>query len=307
MSWWRSTPPPDPVPPVPTTVSVDEFNSFKRELHEGLDFIRQAVVPQQAPLEVQEDTLAAPVIDDVPDDDYQSALENLQSPDFDGDRRSQVRIIQKREKAERERLKHEVLSTVHREISSRDAIIHTVNGQNIQTGLQSLPYYSLLKKEIDDQLARVPLAQRTMAMATVIHNQIESQNRTRVIDYEIARRQQAQEDQQRTITDIPGRRGAPGSKPDAITFESYFGTEVSAPDATARGIPLWDARSRTRRDANDFAQSRGFENANDYAAFSQAMMQITRCPNCFMEAYNGKPCMCGSAHPASERVTLPLK
>lgn len=307
MPFWRKDPEPetkeDPKPE-PTYATKDEISSLRQEIHQGLDWLRESYLPGLAQQRQPETRPDEPPIRDVSDDDYTQALDNLQNPDFDGNRREALRIIQTRESASRERLRRDILGEVKREIGSIRPQLEEAQETITRQGLNALPYYSLFKKDIDTALAKVPAGQRTMQVATLLHNQLVGSNHQAVIDYEIAERARRAKEAEPPLT-VPGRRGTPGQRDAKPTFEDTFGERFSDSNERIHGAPLWDKRSRLHRDPDSFAQARGFDNANDYAEFSHAMMAIEPCPNCFMEVIKGE-CNCKNINQFNNRHTLNL-
>lgn len=289
MPWWKKDPEPDPKPsePAPKYVTEEALQHFQREVTEGLSFLRENFTPQRRESD-EPPPSTPPAIRDVSDDDYQTALDNLQNPDFDGDRRAQMRVIQVRESASRERLKRDILQEVETRYSAHSQALANVNEEITRRGLNELPYYKLFKREIDAALSKAPIENRNMQMAQIIHNQIIASNQSKVIDYEL---------EQRKLKDVPVDSDIPGrshrSQRDAkVTFSSQFGEEISDLDASVPGgIKVWDRASRTHRSPDDFAKGLGFENADDYAQFSQSLNEITTCDRCFSEIFQGK-CNC---------------
>lgn len=276
--------------PDPLYATRDELTQMRREITEGLTWIKDKVIPRND--DPQDDTSTRlPEVKDVSDDQYQAALDNLQNPDFDGDRRAQLRTLQVREEANRERLRRDVLSETRREIQSILPQVHSLNEEITRTSLQALPYYTLFKKDIDDALTKVPMGQRNIQMATLIHNQLVGNNTQAVVDFEIAERARKAAEHDAALAP-PGRSRTPGTRDAKPDFASTFGDRFSDPKERIHGAPLWNERSPHHRDPDSFARSRGFDDANDYAEFTHAMMAIEPCPNCFMEPGRDGKCQC---------------
>ena len=291
MPWWKKEDPkepdkkPDPEPP--KYVTKEELDSFKTSLQ---DTIVSTLTQRTDPPPRHDPPPKEPEpIDDVSDADYQAALDNLQNPDFEGDRRAQLRVVQKRESASRERLKRDIFSEMDRRLSSQQSTLHQVNEEITRNSLNSLRYYKLFKKEIDEAIAKVPPEQRTTQIAQLVHNQIVAMHQDQVIEHEIKERERIAKEKQPLDTDTPNRRQR--SQTQKPTFVEVFGENLADPNARMHGAPLWDQHSRGHRDPEDYARSIGFESADEYAEYATNILAIEPCPKCFAEIVQGK-CNC---------------
>lgn len=155
-----------------------------------------------------------------------------------------------------------------------------VNLELGQQALNGMPYYQLLKKDVDEQLASVPVQQRTPQMRQWIYDRTVGANLDKIKAFDAA--ETARIAKEREELDPPGRQQQRDAAP---TAETVFGDTLLKPNATWHGGgQMWAKRS-----PDAWAKSRyGVENINQAAVFATNVMAVDDCPECFVPIVNNK-------------------
>ena len=162
----------------PTFVNKEDFDSFKTNVIASL---RQPTQTQsQSTVQVPEPPKEEP-IDDISNDDYESALLNLQDQEFEGDRRSLIRSIEKRKKADEERINRRVTTQINQIRQETSEQLGNLTTHAAQAATSSLPNYNLFKDEIDQAVNNLQPTQRSPEMVKFIHDQVSGQNIEKVL------------------------------------------------------------------------------------------------------------------------------
>lgn len=299
MAWWNKQEEKKPADgqqqePQPKYITEEHFNAFREDLRSMLR------PPEPAPRQ-DTGTPDVPQIDDITDEEYEAAVTNLTNPDYDGDRRLEFRKVQKREKAQQTRNRQSILEEVGRRTATQHILLDSLSTEVTKQHLNSLPYYSLFKKELDQAIAALTPEQRTVQNVQIIHNAFVGapENQDKVYEY------RKQQDSRAALPDhdIPGRKSPKDTRP---KFVQIFGERMAdSEEIIMNQGKLWRQNSRSQRDPDDFARSRGYDSANDYAEFAENMMKIESCPDCYMEVIDGK-CNCAAIGQFSGRQHISL-
>ena len=274
----------------PQYVSMDAFNkgmdevrSMTSKLDQFAGLVTGALTSSQSgPAPIREAPPQEPAIDDITDEDYAVAV-------LQGD----AAKITKRTKAEVERAKREIKHEYNARFSVLEGqgmgILDQVNTELGQQALAGMPYYVLLKQDIDAQLKTIPAHQRTPEMRQWIYQRTVGANLDKIKAHDQAEETRIR--QEREALDIPGRTQSKDAK---LTAASVFGEDILSPTTTWRGGGnLW-----ARRTPDEWARARyGTKDINEAAAFASNVMAIDDCPRCFSPVVQGK-CHCRQARSA---------
>lgn len=260
------------------TRGMDEVRSMTSKLDTFAGLVTGALsMPQPGPSPTSHASPSQePVIDDITDDDYATAV-------LQGDHVK----INKRTKAMIDREVRQVRQTYDARFAILEGqgmgILDQVNTEVGQQALAGMPYYVLLKADIDSQLKTIPAHQRTPEMRQWIYQRTVGANLDKIKLHDQA--EETRIKQEREVLDTPGRTALRDTKP---TAASVFGEDILSPTMTWRGGgALW-----ARRTPDEWAKARyGTKDANEAAVFAANVMAIDDCPRCFSPLIQGK-CHC---------------
>lgn len=164
------------------------------------------------------------------------------------------------------------------------SILDQVNTEVGQQGLATMPYYQLLKSDIDTALKQLPAHQRTPEMRAHIYHATVGINLDKVKAHDAAEAVRIQNEREQL--DPPGRRQSEQDL--GPTPESIFGEQLLKPTATwMGGAQIWG-----RRSPDSFAQQRyGTKDMKEAAVYAANVMALGDCPRCFGPVIAGK-CHC---------------
>ena len=152
-----------------------------------------------------------------------------------------------------------------------------------QGALNTMPYYQILKKDIDSALATLPPHQRTPAMREHVYHAVVGKNLDKVRAHDAA--ESVRLSQERESTTTPNRTSTRQTGP---TPESVFGESILSPQATWKGgASLWSRRSPEQWTASRY----GTSNLQEAATYVTNVMAISDCRQCFSPVVAGK-CHC---------------
>ena len=144
------TPPASTDPPAtPTFVTMDQFSAFQTTLMSQIQSLSNVATPgtEKQPAQTAT-TTTLPAIEDVTDEQYNVAVENGGA--------GAAAIISKRHKADQERMRREMLGNIQQIQTAGVGAIGSLMKQQLST----LPYYDILKNDIDTALQQMgPTAQ----------------------------------------------------------------------------------------------------------------------------------------------------
>lgn len=265
--------------------ALDEVRGLNSKLDQmtGL-FTGFLATPGQKGQGQQAQQAQEPPIDDVTDDEYSDAV-------LKGD----AEKISKRMSAVTERKAREIRRDYDQRISLLErqgmGILEQVSGEVGQGAMNTLPYYQLLKADIDAALKQLPVHQRTPEMRAHIYHATVGANLDKVKAHDAAETVRVQA--QRDAEHAPGRQHAQDQGPSPATI---FGEDILRPDARWRGgANLWGRMQHGRTVTPDgFAQNyfhtKDIQEASVYAS---NVMALDDCPRCFGPLIGGK-CHCRS-------------
>lgn len=216
-------------------------------------------------------------IEDITDEQYADAVLRGDAP-----------LIQKRTKAEISRAERTMRKDYDARFRTLEqqgmGILDQVSSEMGQQALAGMPYYQILKADIDAQLKTIPAHQRTPEMRQWIYERTVGANQEKVFTFRQA--EEARIRQEREEVGAPGRTREDRNA--APTGASVFGEELLAPTATFRGGgALW-----SRRSPDEWARGRyGTKDINEAAVLATNVMGLSDCPQCFGPVIGGK-CHC---------------
>ena len=275
-------PDPDPQQAMPF-VTPDQLNTANTSLRtEITSLITNAMSEVRGTLagfqagQPQYQPQGLPAIDDVSDDDYHEAL-----------RVGDVQVLSKRERANAEKLARAAANEVNRARAEVTPVIENLSTELASSILGSLPYYPMLKKDVDSLLQTIPAAQRTRQVIEHIYHSVcgRPENLSKIREHEQTQAQQRETELAMASNTTVQRRGT--RQPDA-SFESVFGENLSNPTASLHGSgPLWQGR-RSGYDPDSYGRDMGFKDKNDFTRFATAVMSVEDCPLCYSPVIGGK-------------------
>lgn len=129
----------------PTFVTMEQFNTFQTTLMSQIQQLSGVAAPGTGtrPQAVAPVAPTLPAIEDVTDEQYNTAVENGGA--------GAAAIISKRHKADQERLRREMLATTGQ---IQEMGVNAI-GSLMRQQLSNLPYYDILKPDIDAALAQM--------------------------------------------------------------------------------------------------------------------------------------------------------
>lgn len=134
---------PTPAGAQPTFVTMDQFNTFQTTLMSQIQQLSGVAAPGTRSQTALPATPTVAPIEDVTDEQYNTAVEN-------GGVGAAV-IISKRHKADQERLRREMLATTGQ---IQEVGVNAI-GSLMRQQLSNLPYYDILKPDIDAALSQM--------------------------------------------------------------------------------------------------------------------------------------------------------
>ena len=273
-------------PTTPQYVPVEQFNdalNSVKELGSKFDTFQGLVTAaftgggqQQRQAPTAPVRAPEPEIPDITDDEYADAV-----------LRGDAAKLAIRTEAVAQRRVREVEQRLGQRIGQLEthgmAVLEQVTGEVGQSSLAKMPYYQLLKGEIDGMLESLPAFQRTPAMREHCYEAVVGKNVDKVMTFR--QQEQARIAQEREALGVPGRTA--GQQDDTPTGASVFG-DVIKNGATWQGSgQLWG-----RKSPNEWAKSRyGVESIDQAAVYATNVMGISDCPQCFGPIVGGK-CHC---------------
>lgn len=260
----------------PAYVDQATFNRALDDVRSIGSKLDQFLGGQQQPQQTTQPVVEAP-IDDISDEDYADAL-----------LRGDAARITRRNKAEVERasraIKHDYDQRFARLEGQGMAILDQVNTEVGQQAMGGMPYYGLLKNEVDTQLKALQPHQRTPEMREWIYQRTVGANLEKIKAHDQA--EEARIRQERQTVTTPGRdREGRDATP---TAASVFGEDMMSPNATVKGGgQLW-----RRHTPDEWARNRyGTKDANEAAVMATNVLALSDCPQCFGPVIGGK-CHC---------------
>jgi hypothetical protein len=172
--------------------------------------------------------------------------------------------------------------------------------------LESKEHYQTYKKEIDAQIAQVPIQQRTPEILEAVYKYVIGDKQEEIFTRRMeANARKAQEDAVADSNARTARGQGGGMNTEDETFAGVFGETLAQQGARWEGGgDLWSGR---HRNPNEFAQNLGYENADAYAKAATVIMSIQDCPNCFSpmtEAAQGEQHQC-PVPSTTHRLSIP--
>lgn len=216
-------------------------------------------------------------IEDITDEQYADAVLRGDAP-----------LIQKRTRAEiarAERTMRKEYDTRFKTLEQQGmSILDQVSSEIGQQSLAGMPYYQILKAEIDTQLKTIPAHQRTPEMRQWVYERTVGANITKIREFDRTEEMRIARD--RDAVDVPGRsRDGKGVQP---TGSTVFGEEILSPTATVRGGgQLWANRTPEEWVRNRY----GTKDVNEAAILVTNVMALDNCHQCFGPIIGGK-CHC---------------
>ncbi len=271
--------PPAYVPMDRFNAALDEVRGLNSKLDQVTGLMSGFIGNSQPGSTIRQDSPAPQeaAIEDVTDEEYSAAV-------LQGD----AAKITKRNKAEIERAKREVKREYDARFKALEgqgmAILDQVNTEQGQQALSGMPYYSLLKADIDVQLKTIPAHQRTPEMRQWVYERTVGANQEKVWAHKQAEEERIK--QERDALSTPGReQHAREAKPTGATV---FGENILNPTTTWRGGGnIW-----ARQSPDEWARARyGTKDINEAAVMATNILAISDCPRCFGPIMNGK-CHC---------------
>ena len=258
------------------TAALDEVKGLNSKLDQFTGLLTGMLGTQPGQQTPPQPPAQEPAIDDITDDDYADAV-------LKGD----AARITKRTKAEVERARRDIKKDYDARFARLEGqgmgILDQVNTELGQHALGSMPYYQLLKADVDAALKQLPAHQRTPEMRAHIYHAVVGANEEKV--YAHRRAEEARIAKEREALDTPGRGKEQSQGP---TPSTVFGDELLKPTTTWRGgAGLWSKRS-----PDQWAQARyGVENIQQAAIYASNVLALDDCPRCFGPIIGGT-CHC---------------
>ena len=158
-------------------------------------------------------------------------------------------------------------------------MIGQINTRMTKESLKTMPYYSYVSKQIEDQIGALPAEQRTPELAQWFYDAAVGKNIDEITARESERK--AREKAKTVLPEESNMNGRTQPKDHVTTFAGVFGTEIADADAMwpAGGL-LWQKNHDT---PDRFAKNLGYRDADHYAKVSQFIMATEPCPDCFRD------------------------
>lgn len=270
----------------PQYVSVEQFNSALGEIktmsqrfEDFSGLVQSAFTGGQLNAAPRVQPRAAdtePAIVDLTDDEYNDALLRGDAAKI-GIRTNA--IVERRLREER----HASNARFERLESQGMAILDQVQNEVGQTSLARMPYYTIVKSDVDRMLEALPTHQRTPQMREHCYNAVVGANVEKIMTFRQTEDQRIAQERE-AATSMPGRTKERDEGP---TPDTVFGTTVR-PDATWTGSgKLWGHKT-----PDEWAKNRyGVENMQQAAVYASNVMAIDDCQQCFSPIVGGK-CHC---------------
>jgi hypothetical protein len=254
--------------------AMDEVRGLGSKLDQFTGLFTGLMTGQPPPVPQTPQTEAP--IDDVTDEEYADAV-----------LRGDAAKIQKRTRAEIERAKRDLQKTYDQRLGTLErqgmGILDQVSGELGQQALGAMPYYQVLKGDIDAALKQLPAHQRTPEMRQHIYHAVVGANLDKVRAHDAAEAARIQKE--RDTLEPPGRAREHEQGP---TPETIFGDAILRPDATwMGGGKLW-----AKRTPDEWARTRyGVKDVREASVYASNVMNLDDCPRCFGPIIGGK-CHC---------------
>ena len=284
MPWFskKEEPPAEPKAPEPSApelppafVTQDQFSQVNQRLEQLTGALIGNQQGQQAPALAPE-----PEIPDVTDEEIQQAWATATESGELADIQRARAAEQKRTNANQVRLERTLNCRIQQLEEQGTQWVGGIQEKFAKQSLEGKEYYQVYKKEIDAQIAQIPVAQRTPEILDAVYKYVIGDKQEEIFEKKMeARARQAEEVVAADSNNRTGRAQGGNMSQDEATFANVFGESLAGQGARWEGGgDLWTGR---HRNPDEFARNLGYEDANAYARASQAIMAVEDCPNCF--------------------------